>query len=54
MLPTFAAEAIIVAREVLRGKVIAACWSRPAVLDDDGRVVDFLSGEEVEWPPIAN
>ena len=28
--------------------------SRPAVLDDDGRVVDLLSGEEVEWPSIAN
>ena len=31
-----------------------ALWSRPAVLDDDGRIVDLLSGQEVEWPPIAN
>jgi hypothetical protein len=54
MLATVAAEAIIVSRELLREKLIAACWSRPAVLDDDGRIVDFVSGEEVEWPPLAN
>jgi hypothetical protein len=30
----------------------AALWSATAVLDDDGRIV--VSGQEVEWPPIAN
>ena len=26
----------------------------PPVLDDDGCPRDLLSGQEVEWPPIAN
>ena len=54
MLARLAVEGIAVPREVLRAKVVAACWSRPAVLDDDSRVVDLLSGQEVAWPPIAN
>ena len=45
-------------RLILRGRAARveelALWSELAVLDDDGRVVDLLSGEEVEWPPITN
>ena len=54
MIATIAAEDITITREQLRVKVTAALWSRPAVLDDDGRIVDLVSGQEVEWPPIAN
>jgi hypothetical protein len=34
--------------------VAAALWHVPPVLDDDGRIVDLVSGQEVEWSPIAN
>jgi hypothetical protein len=54
LLGKLAAEGITIPREVLRAKLAAAFWTRPAVLDDDGPVVDLLSGEEVEWPPITN
>jgi hypothetical protein len=27
---------------------------QPTVLDDDGRIVDFVSSQEVAWPPIAS
>jgi hypothetical protein len=53
MIATIAAEGIHVPREILRAKVAAALWGS-TVLDDDGRIVGLVSGQEVDWPPVAN
>jgi hypothetical protein len=54
MLADVAADGFNVPSELLHAKVAAALWCVPAVLDDDGRIVDFVSGQEFEWPPITN
>lgn len=53
MLARLATEGIRISREQLRAKMAAAMWGAVA-LDEDGRIVDYVSGEEVEWPPLAN
>ena len=54
LLGDLAIEGITVTREQLRAKLAAELWHVPPVLDDDGRIVDLVSGQEVEWPPIAD
>ena len=55
MLARLATEGVTITREQLRVKVAATFWDRPAVLDDEKRIVDFVTGCEPEhWPPLAS
>jgi hypothetical protein len=55
MLARLAAEGVTITREQLRVKVAATFRDRPAVLDGEGCIVDFVTGGEPEhWPPLAN
>jgi hypothetical protein len=54
MLAELAVDGITVPRELRRAKLAAELWHVSLVLDDDGRIVDLVSSQDVEWPPIAN
>ncbi len=54
MLATFAAEGINVPRDLLRAKLAAVAW-HAVIFDEDAECFrELVTGQKVEWPPIAN
>ncbi len=54
MLAEFAAEGITVPRELLRAKLAAVAW-HAVIFDEEAECFrEIVTGQEVEWPPIAN